>query len=81
MDNNGDGFLTHDEVKEAMKKCKQPMSDKAIREMIEAADEDNDGKVNYSGKASFLVTIEEAIVVKNFNHSLISSVCGLMILV
>ena len=51
FDTNGDGVLTHDEIKKVMKASGQPCSDKAVREMIRAADKDNDGKVNYEGKS------------------------------
>ena len=50
FDENGDGVLTHDEIKKVMKATGQPCTDKAVREMIKAADKDNDGKVNYEGK-------------------------------
>ena len=32
-----------------MKDSGQPCSDKAVKEMIKAADKDNDGNVNYEG--------------------------------
>lgn len=55
IDRNGDGVLSHSEVKRAMKQAGQPFSDKAIAEMIELADANKDGMVNYE---EFLVMLK-----------------------
>ena len=47
FDKNGDGYLSHAEVKEAMAKLGENCSDSEIEAIIRAADLDQDGEVNY----------------------------------
>lgn len=47
FDKNGDGYLSHDEVKDAMFKLGEEFTDKEIEDLIIAADLDQDGEVNY----------------------------------
>ena len=49
MDQNGDGFLTKDEIKAGLIKAGEPISDATVEEMLKAADQNNDGKVSYKG--------------------------------
>ena len=49
MDKNGDGFLSKEEVKEAMKAAGEPMSDAGIDDLLKSIDVDRDGKINYEG--------------------------------
>ena len=49
MDENGDGFLTKEEIKRGLMKCGEPMSDETVDDMLRAADKNNDGKVSYQG--------------------------------
>ena len=50
MDKNGDGYLTKDEIKTALRECGEPMTDDDVDDMLLAADANNDGKVSYKGK-------------------------------
>jgi Ca2+-binding EF-hand superfamily protein len=47
FDENGDHFITSDELKSVMKKLGQTLSDEEIDLMIEEADTDGDRQVNY----------------------------------
>lgn len=47
FDKNGDSFITRSELKSAMKKIGEKMTDADVDDMIRAADLDKDGKVNY----------------------------------
>ena len=49
IDENGDGFLTKEEIKSGLMKCGEPMSDETVDDMLRAADKNNDGKVSYQG--------------------------------
>lgn len=50
MDQNGDGFLTKDEIKAGLMQVGEPMSDETVDEMLRVADKNNDGKVSYQGE-------------------------------
>ncbi|XP_037367380.1 calmodulin-like protein 5 [Talpa occidentalis] len=47
FDQNGDGHISVDELKQAMVKIGQPMSQEDLDMMIQQADVDKDGQVNY----------------------------------
>ena len=47
FDKNGDGYLSHGEVKDAMIKLGEDFTDSEIEDLIRAADLDQDGEVNY----------------------------------
>ncbi|KAI4461051.1 calcium binding protein [Holotrichia oblita] len=47
LDNNG--FITRDEIKVAMEKIGEPVTEEQITEMITMADMDMDGRINYEG--------------------------------
>ena len=47
FDKNGDGYLSHDEVKDAMLKLGEEFTDNEIEDLIRTADLDQDGEVNY----------------------------------
>ena len=47
FDKNGDGYLSHDEVKDAMSKLGEEFTDDEVEDLIRAADLDQDGEVNY----------------------------------
>ena len=50
FDENGDHFITAEELKNVMQKLGQNLSDEEINLMITEADTDGDRKVNYKGK-------------------------------
>lgn len=47
FDKNGDNFISRSELKSAMRKMGEKMSDRDIDVMIKEADLDKDGRVNY----------------------------------
>ena len=47
FDKNGDNYISRSELKSAMRKIGEKMSDKDIDVMIREADLDRDGRVNY----------------------------------
>ena len=49
FDKNGNGFIEAAELKAILSKCGQQISDEEIQEMIDVADADKDGKINYKG--------------------------------
>lgn len=48
FDKNGDGTITKEELREAMIKFGEKMSDDEISEMLEAADVNGDGVIDYN---------------------------------
>lgn len=47
FDRNGDGYITHEEMKRVLDEFEENLSDKDVAEMIKEADQDGDGKINY----------------------------------
>lgn len=47
LDRNGDGYLTHSELTEALTTGGEPMTGDEVDMMIEEADQDGNGKINY----------------------------------
>ncbi len=50
FDINGDGLISHDEIKKTMMHLGENISDKEVREMIKAADKNGDGKIDINGE-------------------------------
>ena len=47
FDKNGDGYLSHGEVKDAMLKLEENFTDEEVENLIRSADLDQDGEINY----------------------------------
>ncbi|KAG8783824.1 hypothetical protein FRC15_004478 [Serendipita sp. 397] len=47
FDENGDGYISKQELASVMTKLGQRLSDKEVDQMMEAADTNEDGKINY----------------------------------
>ena len=50
FDKDSSGFINASELKEVSSKLGRNMTDEDVKEMIKAADLDQDGKINYEGK-------------------------------
>ena len=48
FDRNGDGFITEDELKQALLNLGERLTGEELREMITAADKDGNGLIDYS---------------------------------
>eukprot|EP01095_Lingulamoeba_sp_RSL-Kostka_P001434 TRINITY_DN1200_c2_g3_i1.p1 TRINITY_DN1200_c2_g3~~TRINITY_DN1200_c2_g3_i1.p1 ORF type:complete len:203 (-),score=90.66 TRINITY_DN1200_c2_g3_i1:139-747(-) len=59
FDKDGDGFITKDEIAQTMKKIGVQLTDKQIQDMINEADEDNDGVISYQEFVIMMMKIEE----------------------
>ncbi|XP_075246418.1 neo-calmodulin-like isoform X2 [Convolutriloba macropyga] len=55
MDEDGNGFVTLEELKEAMVKFGQPMDDKELETLVQTADANKDGKIDYVEFARLLL--------------------------
>ena len=53
FDKNGNGFIEAKEIKEILRKLGDSTTDEQIQQMIEVADVDKDGQINYAGKVDF----------------------------
>ena len=49
MDKDGDGFITLEELKQAVKEVGRNLDDKEIEKMLVEVDEDGDGKISFTG--------------------------------
>ena len=49
LDPNGDGFITHKELKHVMLKLDSSIADSDIDKMIKEVDSDRDGQISYKG--------------------------------
>jgi len=47
FDRDGNGLISHAELKEAMQTLGEPLSDEELKVMIDEADTDGDGQINY----------------------------------
>ena len=47
FDQNGDGYVTRDELKKVMEGLGEKLSEQEVEEMIKEVDIDGDGKINY----------------------------------
>lgn len=56
LDNNG--FITRDELRTAMEKIGEPVTESQLTEFITLADTDRDGKINYEGWLHTLLAIK-----------------------
>ena len=45
---NGDGFITKDELRTVMNSMGQRLTEEELNEMMEAADSDKDGRIDYA---------------------------------
>ena len=50
FDTDGSGYISADELKQLMTNLGEQLTPDEINEMIEAADQDGDGQINYQGK-------------------------------
>lgn len=50
FDRDGNGFITRDELQTAMEMMQENVTEKQVTEMLQMADLDKDGKINYEGK-------------------------------
>ena len=57
FDDDGNGYISAAELRQALLKLGERMSEAEIVDMIREADMDGDGLVNYSGLYNFYITI------------------------
>lgn len=50
LDINGDGFITREELQKVLTKMGETLTEKEVDEMMEKADKNRDGKIDYEGK-------------------------------
>lgn len=49
FDRDGNGFITRDELQTAMEMMQETVTESQVNEMLQLADLDKDGKINYEG--------------------------------
>lgn len=49
FDRDGNGFITRDELQTAMEMMQETVTENQVSEMLQLADLDKDGKINYEG--------------------------------
>lgn len=54
FDRDGNGYITRDELKSAMDMIGENVTEYQLNEMLELADADKDGRINYEGMQSLL---------------------------
>lgn len=50
FDRDGNGFITRDELQTAMEMMQETVTEHQVNEMLQLADLDKDGKINYEGR-------------------------------
>ena len=53
FDRDNDGFITRDELKTAMEMIGETLNETQLTEMLNLADLDKDGQINYEGECEF----------------------------
>jgi calmodulin len=54
FDKNNDGYISRSELKKAMANLNEILTDEEVEEMIQEADLNGDGKINYEGMMNFI---------------------------
>lgn len=49
FDKDGNGFISKEELKQAMEMIGEPLTEQALNDLLRAADVDHDGNINYEG--------------------------------
>lgn len=67
FDRDGNGFITRDELRIAMEMMQETVTETQVNEMLQIADLDKDGKINYEGirPQAFLVGNCDLIILSN----------------
>ena len=58
FDRNRDGFITAQEIRETMEDLGIHLEDEDIKEMLDTADKNHDGKIDYKG------TVNKGMIIK-----------------
>lgn len=56
FDRDGNGFITRDELRTAMEMMQETVTEAQVNEMLQIADLDKDGKINYEGMTTIDIT-------------------------
>ena len=62
FDKNGNGFIEAKELKDILSKLGDNTTDEQIEKMIEVADVDKDGRINYAGKHDLTIGVRIAFI-------------------
>ena len=54
MDTNGDGTLSLEELRDALKSVGQPLSNEGMRDLFESLDTNKNGAIDFEGKTRFI---------------------------
>ena len=54
---DGNGYISRDELRSVMKSLGEHLTDEEVQQMIQEADKDGDGMVNYEGTCNHLLFI------------------------
>jgi Ca2+-binding EF-hand superfamily protein len=55
FDKNNDGYISRSELKKAMASLNEILTDEEVEEMIQEADLNGDGKINYEGMINLIL--------------------------
>ncbi|XP_062699426.1 calcium-binding protein E63-1-like, partial [Aedes albopictus] len=62
FDRDGNGYITRDELKSAMDMIGENVTEYQLNEMLELADADKDGRINYEGRYLRLDLVKQSVV-------------------
>jgi hypothetical protein len=62
FDINGDGYISREELREVLTKMGESMTEQEVDEMMEKADKNGDGKIDYDGVCNFHFTLRIRIL-------------------
>lgn len=62
FDRDGNGYITRDELQSAMEVIQENVTESQVSELLNLADVDKDGKINYEGKTRLFHTLYVLIV-------------------
>lgn len=70
FDRDGNGYITRDELQIAMEMMQETVTEIQVNEMLQLADLDKDGKINYEGK--FEYQYYSSIVIASINLQVVT---------
>ena len=54
---DGNGYISRDELRSVMKSLGEHLTDEEVQQMIQEADKDGDGMVNYEGTCNHIICV------------------------
>lgn len=75
FDRDGNGYITRDELQIAMEMMQENVTETQVNEMLQLADLDKDGKINYEGMQFYNHMENQIVCKKNLWFRIFQNLC------